>query len=121
MGQLGVTPAAATVDCAVYLDGARLPGTYTHAASATRAAELSDEGRSVFVWVHAAPPRQPWQVDGAALAVVPTTVAGIYGMNFDHMPELHWMWGYGCELPGASALAQTTQESRLRWRPPAPH
>lgn len=27
----------------------------------------------------------------AALAVVPTTVAGIYGMNFDHMPELHWM------------------------------
>jgi magnesium transporter len=21
-------------------------------------------------------------------------VAGIYGMNFDYMPELHWMWGY---------------------------
>ena len=21
-------------------------------------------------------------------------IAGIYGMNFDHMPELHWVWGY---------------------------
>lgn len=23
-----------------------------------------------------------------------TFVAGIYGMNFDNMPELHWQWGY---------------------------
>ncbi|HUT35218.1 MAG TPA: magnesium/cobalt transporter CorA [Planctomycetota bacterium] len=23
-----------------------------------------------------------------------TFVAGIYGMNFEHMPELHWRWGY---------------------------
>ncbi|CAN5634626.1 magnesium and cobalt transport protein CorA [soil metagenome] len=23
-----------------------------------------------------------------------TMIAGIYGMNFDHMPELHWMLGY---------------------------
>jgi magnesium transporter len=23
-----------------------------------------------------------------------TFVAGVYGMNFDHMPELHWAWGY---------------------------
>jgi magnesium transporter len=49
--RIRIPVAAATVDCAVYLDGARLPGTYTHAAAATRAAELSDEGRSVFVWV----------------------------------------------------------------------
>jgi magnesium transporter len=21
-------------------------------------------------------------------------VAGIYGMNFDYMPELHWPWSY---------------------------
>ena len=21
-------------------------------------------------------------------------IAGIYGMNFDHMPELHWVWAY---------------------------
>jgi len=31
---------------------------------------------------------------GAALVVVPTLIAGIYGMNFDHMPELHWGLGY---------------------------
>jgi magnesium transporter len=23
-----------------------------------------------------------------------TFIAGVYGMNFDHMPELHWLWGY---------------------------
>ncbi|ANJ06671.1 magnesium/cobalt transporter CorA [Streptomyces parvulus] len=30
----------------------------------------------------------------AAMAAVPTMIAGVYGMNFDHMPELHWVWGY---------------------------
>ena len=30
----------------------------------------------------------------AALAVIPTIVGAIYGMNFDHMPELHTAWGY---------------------------
>ncbi|MFT3714722.1 MAG: magnesium and cobalt transport protein CorA [Gordonia sp. (in: high G+C Gram-positive bacteria)] len=30
----------------------------------------------------------------AAVAAVPTAVAGIYGMNFDYMPELHWHWSY---------------------------
>jgi magnesium transporter len=35
---------------------------------------------------------------GAALVVVPTLVAGIYGMNFDHMPELHWQFGYAYAL-----------------------
>jgi len=25
---------------------------------------------------------------------VPTAIAGIYGMNFDHMPELKWTFGY---------------------------
>ncbi|MFD7492921.1 magnesium/cobalt transporter CorA [Streptomyces sp. NPDC059832] len=30
----------------------------------------------------------------AAMAAVPTMVAGIYGMNFDHMPELRWLWSY---------------------------
>ena len=31
---------------------------------------------------------------GAALIVVPTLIAGIYGMNFEHMPELGWTYGY---------------------------
>ena len=30
----------------------------------------------------------------AAIAFAPTLVAGIYGMNFDFMPELHWTLGY---------------------------
>lgn len=30
----------------------------------------------------------------AALLAVPTAIAGIYGMNFDYMPELHKPWGY---------------------------
>ena len=30
----------------------------------------------------------------AALVAVPTMIAGVYGMNFEHMPELGWQWGY---------------------------
>jgi magnesium transporter len=30
----------------------------------------------------------------AAIALVPTAIAGIYGMNFDFMPELRWRFGY---------------------------
>jgi magnesium transporter len=30
----------------------------------------------------------------AAILIVPTVIAGIYGMNFDYMPELHWTFGY---------------------------
>ncbi|KSU68057.1 magnesium transporter [Arthrobacter sp. NIO-1057] len=33
----------------------------------------------------------------AAILFAPTLIAAIYGMNFDHMPELHWAFGY----PGA--------------------
>ncbi len=29
-----------------------------------------------------------------AVAAVPTMIAGIYGMNFEHMPELRWTFGY---------------------------
>jgi magnesium transporter len=35
-----------------------------------------------------------------AIAVVPTMIAGIYGMNFEHMPELDWTFGY----PGVLTL-----------------
>ncbi|MEA2478085.1 MAG: magnesium transporter [Thermoleophilaceae bacterium] len=33
-----------------------------------------------------------------AILAVPTMIAGIYGMNFDHMPELHWKLGYPLAL-----------------------
>jgi magnesium transporter len=30
----------------------------------------------------------------AAIITVPTFIASFYGMNFDHMPELHWRFSY---------------------------
>ncbi len=40
----------------------------------------SDQAKKISAW--------------AAILFAPTLVAGIYGMNFDHMPELHWLFGY---------------------------
>jgi magnesium transporter len=34
----------------------------------------------------------------AALIAVPTLIAGIYGMNFDYMPELRWRYGYATSI-----------------------
>ena len=34
----------------------------------------------------------------AAILIVPTLITGIYGMNFDSMPELHWTYGYPLAL-----------------------
>ena len=34
----------------------------------------------------------------AAILIVPTLITGIYGMNFDFMPELHWTFGYPLAL-----------------------
>lgn len=30
----------------------------------------------------------------AAVIAMPTMVVGVYGVNFDHMPKLHWKYGY---------------------------
>ncbi len=35
---------------------------------------------------------------GVGLVAAPTLVGSIYGMNFVHMPELNWMWGYPMAL-----------------------
>jgi magnesium transporter len=40
----------------------------------------NDDMRKISAWV--------------AMAAVPTMIAGIYGMNFEHMPELKWTFGY---------------------------
>jgi magnesium transporter len=40
----------------------------------------------------------------AGIVLVPTLIAGIYGMNFRHMPELDWQWGYPLSL-GLMALS----------------
>jgi magnesium transporter len=41
----------------------------------------------------------------AAIVVVPTLIAGIYGMNFDYMPELHWRYGYLLALSMMALIA----------------
>jgi magnesium transporter len=35
---------------------------------------------------------------GVALVAAPTLIAGVYGMNFTHMPELNWLLGYPMAL-----------------------
>jgi magnesium transporter len=41
----------------------------------------------------------------AAILAVPTAVAGIYGMNFDYLPELHWRYGYFVVLGAIAAIS----------------
>jgi magnesium transporter len=40
----------------------------------------NDDMRKISAWV--------------AIAAIPTAIAGIYGMNFHHFPELNWQYGY---------------------------
>lgn len=49
----------------------------------------------------------------AALVAVPTLIAGIYGMNFAHMPELGWKYGYAGAL-SLMAIIDTYLFVRLR-------
>ena len=47
----------------------------------------------------------------AAILAVPTLIAGIYGMNFEFMPELHWRHGYAAVMGVMVGLC-----SFLYWR-----
>ncbi|MER7763210.1 magnesium and cobalt transport protein CorA [Streptomyces sp. NPDC097619] len=53
----------------------------------------------------------------AAMAAVPTMVAGIYGMNFEHMPELRQWWGYPAALlvMGGAVVALFRLFKRRGW------
>ena len=63
------------------LDAMRdLLGGSLHANLAQVAVRQNDDVRRISAWV--------------AIIAVPTAIAGIYGMNFDHMPELKWELGY---------------------------
>ncbi|MFF2521654.1 magnesium and cobalt transport protein CorA [Streptomyces liangshanensis] len=50
----------------------------------------------------------------AAIIAVPTAVCGIYGMNFDHMPELHWRYGYPMVLVAIGVACLTIHRSLKR-------
>ncbi|WP_246295747.1 hypothetical protein OHT20_04825 [Streptomyces caniferus] len=45
----------------------------------------NDDMRRIFAW--------------AAILVTPTLIAGVYGMNVAHMPELGWVAGTRWRLP----------------------
>lgn len=49
-----------------------------------------------------------------------TLITGIYGMNFDHMPELHWRYGYFVVLAsmGVIVTAMVVFLYRRRWLSP---
>ncbi len=51
----------------------------------------------------------------AIVFMPPTMVAGIYGMNFDFMPELHWHLGYPWAL-GLMLLSAVLPYLFFRWR-----
>lgn len=52
-----------------------------------------------------------------AILAVPTMIAGIYGMNFDHMPELRQTWGYPITLTVMVTIctALVVVFRRIRW------
>jgi magnesium transporter len=45
----------------------------------------------------------------------PTLIASIYGMNFKHMPELEWPWGYPMAI-GLMALSAAVPWMIFRWK-----
>jgi magnesium transporter len=49
----------------------------------------------------------------AALALIPTMVGAVYGMNFRYMPELGWRWSYPVLL-GLMAVVMVVVYRRLR-------
>ncbi|GAA4195152.1 magnesium/cobalt transporter CorA [Microbacterium oryzae] len=51
----------------------------------------------------------------AAILFGPTLVGGIYGMNFEHMPELEWVWGYPMAL-ALMAATSVTLWGVFKWR-----
>jgi magnesium transporter len=61
------------------------------------AVRQNDDMRKISAWV--------------AILAVPTGVAAVYGMNFDHMPELQWTFGYPLVLVVTAIIC-----SVLYWR-----
>jgi magnesium transporter len=53
----------------------------------------------------------------AAILLFPTFVVGVYGQNFDHMPELHWRLGYAYSwaVIVVATIAQIVYFRRKRW------
>jgi magnesium transporter len=61
-----------------------------HANAALIQVNQNEDMRKISAWV--------------GIGAVPTMVAGIYGMNFEHMPELGWKFGYPLVLVGLTIV-----------------
>ena len=74
-----------------------------HANTAGVTTRQNEDMRKITAWV--------------AILAWATMIAGIYGMNFDYMPELHWTYGYPAALvlmiAGAACLYITFK--RRNW------
>ena len=53
--------------------------------------QQGEQGKKISAW--------------AAILFAPSLIAAIYGMNFDHMPELHWLFGYPLAIVAMLLLA----------------
>jgi magnesium transporter len=53
----------------------------------------------------------------ASILLVPTFIVGVYGQNFDHIPELHWHYGYAFSwgLIVVTTIAQLVYFRRKHW------
>jgi magnesium transporter len=51
----------------------------------------------------------------ASILLLPTLIVGLYGQNFDHIPELHWSWGYYWSL-GLIGVTTLLQIAYFRWK-----
>jgi magnesium transporter len=53
----------------------------------------------------------------ASMVLLPTFIVGVYGQNFDHMPELHWRFGYAYSwaIILGTTLLQFVYFRRRRW------
>src|SRR6185436_16645161 len=71
--------------------------TIVHANLAQVTVAQNEDMRKISAWV--------------AILAVPTAVAGIYGMNFEHMPETKWQYGYFLVIAAIVAIC-----SSLYWR-----
>jgi magnesium transporter len=53
----------------------------------------------------------------AAILFAPSLIGTIYGMNFEYMPELHWVFGYPAALVAMVVMAVVLYKvfKRNRW------
>ncbi len=52
----------------------------------------------------------------ASVLLVPTLIVGLYGQNFDNMPELHWFWGYYGWSWGLIVVTTIIQLAFFKWK-----